>query len=95
MLYVDKELELQETVLNSLADFMIDKETDPCKKTKIMVIKQCGLLSKKFRDLAFTYGDTFDEKITENDSKKVLEYLKIIESGVDVFLESTRGDSVE
>lgn len=81
--------------LDLVIDMMIEVETDPRHKAQMLVMRQCMKLSDKFMDVAGEYGPFSNEEITEADAKNMLEYLLLVEGGIDTYLASEKGASDE
>lgn len=86
--------EAMSEALDMIMDMMIEAETDPGKKTKMLIIRQCMKLSHKFADIAKDYG-LANEEITDTDAKNMLEYLLLVECGVDTYLTLGKGANNE
>ena len=80
--------------LDLVMDMMIEAETDPRHKAQMLVMRQCKKLSHKFADIAGKYG-LANEEITDTDAKNMLEYLLLVEGGIDTYLASEKGVSDE
>lgn len=89
-----KKNEAMSEALDLIMDMMIEAETDPGKKTKMLIIRQCKKLSHKFADIAGEYG-LANEEITDTDAKNMLEYLLLVEGGIDTYLASEKGANDE
>lgn len=81
--------------LDMLIDMMIESETDPRHKTQMRVVRRCKKLRDKFANISGEYGQLSNEKITETDAKNMLEYLSLVECGIDTYLASKKGANDE
>jgi len=90
-----KKNEAMSEALDLVMDMMIEAETDPRHKAQMLVMRQCKKLSHKFVDIAGEYGQFSNEEITETDAKNMLEYLLLVEGGIDTYLASEKGASDE
>lgn len=87
--------EVMSKALDMLIDMMIESETDPRHKTQMRVVRRCKKLRDKLANISSEYGQLSNEKITETDAKNMLEYLSLIECGIDTYLASEKGTSDE
>lgn len=90
-----RKIEVMSEALDMIMGMMIDAETDPRHKAQLLVMRQCKKLSHKFADIISEYGQFSNEEITETDAKNMLEYLLLVEGGVDTYLASGKGANNE
>ena len=80
--------------MDAFLDILIESETNPETKVKMSITRQCKKLSTKFADIAMEYamlGEQFTK--TQSEAEKMLEYLSLIEVGINQFLESQKGQA--
>lgn len=87
--------ETKSEALDMIMDIVIEAETDPRQKAQMLVVRQCKKLSNKFFNIAKEYGQFSNEEITETDAKNMLEYLSLVECGIDTYLASEKGANDE
>lgn len=80
--------------MDLLMDMMIESETNPEHKTKMTLARQCKKLSHKFADIAKEYS-MFGEQSTKthSEAEAMLEYLTLVEVGIDQYLETQKGQT--
>lgn len=81
--------------IDMIMDIMIEAETDPRQKAQMLVMRQCKKLTYKFTNIAKEYGQFSNEEITETDAKNMLEYLSLVECGIDTYLALKKGANDE
>ena len=81
--------------IDLVMDMMIEVVTNPRHKAQMLVLRQCMKLSDKFNNIAEEYSQLDNEEITETDAKNMLEYLSLVECGIDTYLTSKKGANDE
>lgn len=88
----------QEGMLNALEmvmQMMLEHETDPCKKAKMQIALKCRRVSDKLHKFAEKYADPKNEEVSEKEAVEALEYLTLVEVGIDTYEEVHKGDKDE
>ena len=77
--------------MDFILDLMLEAETNPGRKAKLGILKQCKKLSHKFAKIAESYADPRNEKVTDEQAIQLLEYLQLVAVGVDNYFASGKG----
>ena len=82
-----EEIKSVSNALDIVMDMAIAVETDSCRKTKMRIAKQCKKINTKLADIAGKYSDFENAEITEVKANDMLEYLLLVEIGIDNYVE--------
>ena len=81
--------------LEMVMRIMLEHETDPCKRAKIQIALTGRRVSDKLHKFAEKYADPKNEEVGEKEAVEALEYLTLVEVGIDTYEEVHKGGKDE
>ena len=82
-----EEVERQAERLDAFVDMLIKVETDPKRRTALRIVRACREMDLKTTIILKRYEGLRDEKIDLNEAVQTLEYLQLVNAGIDNYLQ--------